>query len=1401
MTSVGILTDLSVAGNVNGGNLFTSGVVSATTNVTGGNIVVSGDDITDTNGRVNINSALDTVDFAVNGTAANVLYVSASSNTVSIGSSTQVTGATLTVNTTDAVLLPVGNTAQRPSGQLGMIRFNTSLDNYEQYGQYGWNAIGNPAFTLVTNEQFNGDGSTVSFTLVNPGQSTNSCMVSINGVVQMPVTAYAVVSNVLTFTEAPAPGDVIDVREFTTTTTVTSISNATATAIVAVEDGVANVDITGSLVVDSGTGYIYGDGTYLTNVGGGNVIATKLVNGNSLVNIAGPGGEVYVAVNGANVFDIGEFAVTTYGNFIPSSNATQTLGNATNWWKSLYVSGNTIYIGGANLQVSNGNMTLGGQQVVIANATGTTTTTGNVSVTGNVTGGNLASGGRVDATGNVNGGNLRTVGLISATGTITGGSLIGNRLSANSGTFVGNLYVGSTANATAFSSPAIVAQGPGGAYDQVALINTNSAGSADFIAYANNGTDVQGWMDMGVTGNAFTDSNYTITRKNDGYIFANGVPGVGGNLIVATGSGGGSANSDIIFATNGFLAANEKFRLQNSTNTLLPAANATLALGSSSKYFGNAFVTNVTAGGLISATGTVTGGNLATGGTASATGTITGGNLATGGTASATGTITGGNINTGGSVSATGAVTGGNVLTDGIVSALGNIITGGNINATSNVTGGNLLSSGLIYTSGTMNVTGNTSVGNLTITGLVNATGNITTTTGNVGGGNLLTTGIVSATGNITGGNVNTNNLVGTGVTVKSTGALTLSATGNISVNSTYINSLLDPVQAQDAATKNYVDAATSGLHVHTAANAATTGTLATATGGTVSYNNGSSGVGANLVTTGSFTTIDGVNIASVGARILVKNEANAVWNGVYTYSNATVIVRATDFDTTAEVAGGDFLFIISGTQNGDTGWVQTTDNVVIGTSNIVFTQFSGAGTYTAGAGLTLTGQQFSVNVDNTTTAIVSGNVVVKTGATLTTPNIGAATGTSLSVTGNVSSNYFIGNGSALTGLSASKIFNGTSEANIGASNGNANITINGTSNVVVVASTGTYTTGLASVTGNVIGGNITTAGQVSATGNITGGNLSGTSIVGTLTTATQTNITSVGTLGSLTVTANVTGGNVLTGGIVSATGNITGGNLSGTSIVGTLTTATQTNITSVGTLGSLTVTANVTGGNILTGGLISATGNITSAANISGSNLIGTIATASQTSITAVGTLTSLSVTGNVTSGNLSVGTGTITGGNIVNSNANGVGNIGSATTYFNTVFAKATSAQYADLAEKYTADAAYEPGTVVSFGGAKEVTITASSPDRRVAGVVSTNPSYIMNGGLEAEFVATVALTGRVPTKVVGPVRKGDLMVSAGNGQARADTDPQVGTVIGKALEDFDGVDGVIEVVVGRF
>lgn len=153
-----------------------------------------------------------------------------------------------------------------------------------------------------------------------------------------------------------------------------------------------------------------------------------------------------------------------------------------------------------------------------------------------------------------------------------------------------------------------------------------------------------------------------------------------------------------------------------------------------------------------------------------------------------------------------------------------------------------------------------------------------------------------------------------------------------------------------------------------------------------------------------------------------------------------------------------------------------------------------------------------------------------------------------------------------------------------------------------------------------------------------------------------------------------------------------------------------------------------------------------------------------------------------------------------ITKAGTDGVGNIGQADNAFDTVFATATSAQYADLAEKYTADADLEPGTVVHFGGDAEVTMCDADHCTKVAGVVSTDPAYRMNDGLDSQHTAMVALTGRVPCKVTGTVAKGDMMVSAGNGMARAEADPKVGSVIGKALEAHEGGEGVIEVVVGK-
>jgi hypothetical protein len=277
-----------------------------------------------------------------------------------------------------------------------------------------------------------------------------------------------------------------------------------------------------------------------------------------------------------------------------------------------------------------------------------------------------------------------------------------------------------------------------------------------------------------------------------------------------------------------------------------------------------------------------------------------------------------------------------------------------------------------------------------------------------------------------------------------------------------------------------------------------------------------------------------------------------------------------------------------------------------------------------------------------------------------------------------------------------------------------------------------------------------TSSGGVSAVGNITGGNIAATNYTGT-----TVSVSGVITGGTLSSTGNVnTVGIAGTGNIVT-TGNITGGNLIATTFVGNYS----------GTTAS--ITGNIDGGNLRTAGLVSATGSITGAA---------------------------------ITGTSLTVSTGNITGGNIVNGNGNGIGNIGSSTVYFNTVFAKATSAQYADLAELYTADAEYEPGTVVEFGGTAEVTLSNKAGSTRVAGVVSTNPSYIMNASLQAEHVATVALQGRVPCKVIGPVSKGDMMVAAGGGYAKVDNNAKAGTIIGKALEVLHTPHGVIEVVVGR-
>jgi hypothetical protein len=250
------------------------------------------------------------------------------------------------------------------------------------------------------------------------------------------------------------------------------------------------------------------------------------------------------------------------------------------------------------------------------------------------------------------------------------------------------------------------------------------------------------------------------------------------------------------------------------------------------------------------------------------------------------------------------------------------------------------------------------------------ATANFTVTSGDVTAKNITlgssTLTLGSTTTSIAGiTELTVDNLNFNGNTITSTdtnGDIILSpnGTGKVDVSGSIITGLSEPVNATDAATKNYVDTVAEGLHVHEAAHCATTNTLAVLSGGTVTYNNGTLGVGATLTLSAGLSAIDGHTLTN-GDRILVKNQATQAHNGMYVRTSATVLTRASDFDTAAEIGGGDFTFVENGTLYGNTGWVQTVEVLTVGTDNVIWQQFSGTGTFTAGNGLTISGTEFNV--------------------------------------------------------------------------------------------------------------------------------------------------------------------------------------------------------------------------------------------------------------------------------------------------------------------------------------------------------------------------------------------------------------------------------------------------------
>jgi hypothetical protein len=460
---------------------------------------------------------------------------------------------------------------------------------------------------------------------------------------------------------------------------------------------------------------------------------------------------------------------------------------------------------------------------------------------------------------------------------------------------------------------------------------------------------------------------------------------------------------------------------------------------------------------------------------------------------------------------------------------------------------------------------------------------------------------------------------------------------------------------------------------------------------------------------------------------------------------------------------------IINGLTNNVTGNIvtMTVANTTPYTNGQSIT-ISGANISNSNASSNINGRTFYIQVDANFSAnsnvVGSGNVVLYTDTGLITTANGAGltsytidTGIATAILGGS------GSGSVAGGTNTSVQFNDQ-----GTSNGVAGFTFDKNTTTLTVSS------------GNIITGNL------NATSTITALRLISNIATGT-SPLVVTSTTQVANLNAATagVAYSVAGANVSGAVSYATTANaVAGANVSGA--VSYATTANSVAVANVSGIGNI-ATTNIDGNasNILYGNGIFASA--PSPGVVYGNSNVATF-------LASFGSNT-ITTTGNITAGNISVGTDAVTLGTLTTGANTTAGTI---TGNFSLSAGSRLNATFADLAEYYEADNPYEAGTVLEFGGDKEVTL-AEDNTTRVAGVVSTNPAYVMNSTCEGEHTVALALQGRVPCKVRGKIFKGDMLVSGGNGFARPVLFPVLGTVIGKALENFEG-EGVIEVAVSR-
>jgi hypothetical protein len=723
-------------------------------------------------------------------------------------------------------------------------------------------------------------------------------------------------------------------------------------------------------------------------------------------------------------------------------------------------------------------------------------------------------------------------------------------------------------------------------------------------------------------------------------------------------------------------------------------------------------------------------------------------------------------------------------------------------------------------------------------------TNNILAVSGNANVGNLNATGTVTASRLVSNVAVGTAPLAVTSTTRVGNLNVTYSNVSDFGVTTLQNTGTFFPVFVNGSATANRALGANANLGFNAA-----TGNLSA----TILYANTTITAvgnirGSNLDTAGNVTASRLISNVSTGTAPLTVSSTTRVANLNVAYANVA------DFISVATVTTGTFYPVLA---NAATGNVAEGSN-----ANLTFNAATGALSSTLlGGTLTTAAQPNVTSVGTLTSLIVSGQLTANDISTFGTTgddlNItGGATTTLNDSGGNINLTGGTGNGTGVGG--GLYVYGGNASATGNAAGGLATLSggegygqgQGGTVTITSGASANTYGAkgGNVIITGGTYdgaGGDMTIAGGEAAGLNHIGGDIAikagastGNATVGKITfqTATTgstgntvqtlsdrviiddthmnvrfTTASSSTTTGALEVAGGVgVGGNVYAAAFYGAATGLTsipGANVTGTvanathsSTANTVVNAAQGNITSVGTLtglsvasGSITATTPILITQTWNNASVAFTGirqNITNTNSAVGSYLMDLqVGGTSQFTVGRNGNINvGPSNAGGITAASIQVTTLT-TGANTT---------AGTVTGNWTLSAGSRLNATYADLAEYYEADAYYEPGTVLEFGGDKEVTL-AQDGTARVAGVVSTDPAYAMNTNCPGIAVA-IALQGRVPTKVRGTVRKGDMMVSAGNGYARPWNNPQMGTVIGKALENFDGIEGVIEVAIGR-